>query len=212
MKDAEGNNSHAAIDRILAEAGLPADSDLQWALREMRGLSVSKPPTPTGELAKLLGSGPDDLHNRRWARRHRAGLMTLGVLVALTLGAGTAAAVPPIRDFATTIINRFTPFRVSPPPAPVPKPTSTRQPAGSPSRGTPSATPVAPLRAQPEDHSVGTNSNGVSRNSPEPAVANPSDSVAPAPEPTTDQSSQPAPDATPGAPSQPSIVDGGAKQ
>lgn len=152
------------IIELLAESEQETSAELEEALYEILGLASRPAPSPSGELAALLQV--DDLTRHRWARswarKHRTGLIVLGVVGALGLGAtGAAASNLQFReltqDTVVNLINHYTPFYVDPPK----RPASGENPgSGTPStRPTPSTFPDGSGQSTSGDSSDGTSQN-----------------------------------------------------
>jgi hypothetical protein len=111
------------ISGLLRESGQKTGTGLEEVLHEIRALASGPAPRPSGELVALLRPDADELAGRRWARRHRTGMIALAVVGALSFGATAAAASSPqfrelAQDTVVNIINHYTPFHVAPPQRP----------------------------------------------------------------------------------------------
>jgi hypothetical protein len=148
------------ITELLAESEQETSAEIEEALYELLDLASRPAPSPSGELAALLQV--DDLMRHRWARKHRTGLIVLGVVGALGLGAtGAAASNLQFRELAqdtvVTLINQYTPFHVDPPKRPV---GGENPGSGTPStRPTPSTSPGESGQSTSGDSSDGTSGN-----------------------------------------------------
>lgn len=164
------------VQRLLLEFGVAAGTGLEDVLHQIRALESVPAPTPSGELAALLHLGVDELTGRRWARRHRAGLITLAVVGALSLGASAAAASSPqfreiAQDTVVNLINHYTPFHVDPPQPPAggeksPLVAPSKKPSNKPSNKPSPSTGQGQSGESTPDGSSGKSSGQVQSSSP----------------------------------------------
>ncbi|WP_314215563.1 hypothetical protein [Pseudarthrobacter equi] len=80
------------VDEVLTDAGHPDDAALRSALESIGFLASLPVPEPSGELARLLAGGGDELARRRRSNRHRPTVVGLAVIAGMGLGIGGVAA------------------------------------------------------------------------------------------------------------------------
>ncbi|ACL38667.1 conserved hypothetical protein [Pseudarthrobacter chlorophenolicus A6] len=80
------------VDEVLKDAGHQDDAVLRSALESVGSLASLPVPEPSGELARLLAGGGDELARRRRSGRHRPTVVGLAVLAGMGLGIGGVAA------------------------------------------------------------------------------------------------------------------------
>jgi|GEM_PF-936946 len=80
------------VDEVLADAGHADDAALRNALESIGSLASLPVPEPSGELARLLAGGGDELARRRRSGRHRPTVVGLAVIAGMGLGIGGVAA------------------------------------------------------------------------------------------------------------------------
>ncbi len=80
------------VDEVLTDAGHKDDAALRSALESIGSLASLPVPEPSGELARLLAGGGDELARRRRSNRHRPTVVGLAVIAGMGLGIGGVAA------------------------------------------------------------------------------------------------------------------------
>ncbi|WP_052690514.1 hypothetical protein [Pseudarthrobacter chlorophenolicus] len=80
------------VDEVLTDAGHPEDAALRSALESIGSLASTPAPEPSGELARLMAGGGDELARRRRSGRHRPTVVGLAVIAGMGLGIGGVAA------------------------------------------------------------------------------------------------------------------------
>jgi hypothetical protein len=90
--------TETAVDRLLQETGMEGDPVLASFLAEIELLASVEPPTPSSDVAALMGRTTAGPPRKRMVRR-KAVIVVGAVVVSLGMGVSAAAAVSPqIRD------------------------------------------------------------------------------------------------------------------
>ena len=128
-----------ATDRLLEEMGMESDPVLTSILAEIELLASIEPPTPSSDVAALMGRITGRPAQKRAGRR-KAVIITCAVVVSLGMGISAAAAVSPqVRDVTQGALE-FLIHTITPSPTP---------PASHSKVPTPDKTHSLPARSTP---------------------------------------------------------------
>jgi hypothetical protein len=171
-----GRRNETAGTGIVAECGaieLSDDREITSFLCELRTLGELPVPAPTGQLAVLLGSGPQRSRTTIALRTlaHIAAIAAL--LIGILVGAAANSKLPgPAQEVVTGVVDNLTPFHLDQPAPsrPAPVPTSTPPPGSGPPRPRTGPPATAPTTDSQSSEAPGRSDNrSNSENDPIPA-------------------------------------------